>query len=133
MRATVATAVLLAGCGQGVRDYDPTKGAEFRFYGREVVGRIDPVCPLTRHEDLLGKYEPIRNRFAALKRKLSGSPLATDLAIVEADEAYSRSVTLVECMEADTPDTERYLSNSIDSLSKHLGRMEAIAQQQGGA
>lgn len=133
MKAAVAMAALLAGCGQGVRDYDPAEGAEFRFYGREVVGRIDPVCSLTRRENLLAKYDPVRDRYAVLKRKLSGSPLATDLAIIEADEAYSRSVTLVECMETDTPDTERYLSNSIDSMSKHLGRMEAIAQQQGGA
>lgn len=131
MRAAIATAFLVAGCSSETADFDVAKGASFRYFARDVVSSLDPVCPMTKRPELLAKYEPVRSRFDALKGKVSGSQLATDLAIVEADEKYVRSITVVECIGPDGPDTERYFSNNIGTMLDRLDKMEAIAKQQG--
>jgi len=93
---------------------------------------VNPICPMSERPELLEKYEPIRERLEKLKSKISGTRLSTDFAIAEADHAFLRSITLVECAEADTPETERYMTNIIKTMSGHLEKMEAIAQK-GGA
>lgn len=125
------TAALLTGCGSASTGYEPSKNAEFRHLARNLIENIDPVCPMTMREDLLDRYDPVLKRFSSLKDKLGGTQLATDLRIAEADEAYRRSITVVECIEPDGPDTARYFSNHIESMSRDLSKMEAIAQRGG--
>ncbi|WP_448658630.1 hypothetical protein ACPVPU_14265 [Sphingomonas sp. CJ99] len=132
MRIAVLSAFLLSGCDSAISNFDPKPGAEFRHFAREVMGNIDPVCPMSERPEMLDKYAPMRERLEQLKSKIVGTRLATDLAVAEADEAFFRSITLVECAEPDGPESERYLMNVIKSMSGHLEKMEAIAQK-GGA
>ena len=128
-------ALALAGCselGSGGQENtygqgDAESGAAFRFHARDVVSGLNLVCPFTADAKLLGQYDPLKDRFAALKDSVKGRPLATDLASVEADYEYYWTQNSAECGPVDGEGTEERVAQEIARIDQQLQQLERIA------
>jgi hypothetical protein len=88
---------------------EPAEMAEFRYLARQMLASITPQCQLTASTSVSDKevLRPASNAVARLKNELANTRFAVHFAIAEADEAYRRSITLVECVEPSTADPQK--------------------------
>lgn len=130
--AIAAMAATLAACGSGEGDaaYGPMQaqeGAEFRFFGREVVGMLNPVCPYSEDPEQMARYDQPRARYEAVKEWVEGKPRAVDLAMVEADFAFYWNNRNTTCGAPDTEETMAGLDRDMQVLDENLTRLENLA------
>jgi len=92
-----------------------SEGREFRRGVRGLIEAIRPQCPLVSGASNDQVLLPVRERMNRFERELSGSELAVQFDVAEADVAFEQSVTVVECG----------MPEAVDDLA--LARREALA------
>lgn len=133
MRKLLLVPVLLAlaGCGAvGGGSYgaqDARDGAAFRLEAREIVGRLNPVCPYTQNTEQLARYDEPKARYDKLKEWVADTPFAVDLAIIEADYAQYWTANVAECGPVDTDDSLATLNGEMEALNARLSTLEQMA------
>ncbi|WP_114520361.1 hypothetical protein [Altererythrobacter sp. ZODW24] len=103
-------------------------GAAFRIFAAEAVKLITPGCPHSVVPETMAIMAPAIQRYERLKASVSGTSLAIDLAIVEADNLYPLTLVDLACPESDAPETEELVRNLTMQLAFHLDNMERLAQ-----
>ncbi|NMW30897.1 hypothetical protein HKD42_02340 [Altererythrobacter sp. RZ02] len=122
----------IAGCSMpggegGYSPADAANGAAFRVEASEAFGRLDPVCPFTDDADQLARYDEPRARYAALKEWVSGTPFATDLAIIEADYQQYWATNSVDCGPKDTEEGMIQFNAELEEINIRLNALEQLA------
>ncbi|MCP5395838.1 MAG: hypothetical protein H6918_03745 [Sphingomonadaceae bacterium] len=130
--AIAALALSLAACSDlgGGASYGAAEaemGAMFRSHAREVHGGLNIKCPFTADADLLAQYEPLAQRYAALKESVAGRSLAVDIAIIEADYNAYWEQNVVECGAMDQPGTQERVAQELARIDGNLQQLERMA------
>ncbi len=127
----VGLAMTLAGCGAlggGAYGAQEAKdGAAFRLEAREIVGRLNPVCPYSENADQLARYDEPKARYAKLKEWVADTPFAVDLAVIEADYEQYWTANVAECGPVDTDDSIATLNGELEALNARLSNLEQMA------
>lgn len=128
----LALSATLGGClgggGDGTYSVQNAKdGAAFRLEAREVIGKLNPVCPYTAKPDLLARYDEPRARYAKLKKWVSDTPFIVDLAVIEADYDQYWTANSAECGPVDSKDGLATMTAEMDALSARLANLEKLA------
>ncbi len=134
----LAAALVLGGCttsGQAqqapqVLTYGAEEtqvGAAFRLFAAEAIEIITPGCPHSAVPETMAIMDPAIQRYERLKASVSGTSLAIDLAIVEADNNYPLTLVDLNCAQTDKPGTEELVRNLTMQLAFHLDNMERLA------
>lgn len=123
--------LVLAGCGAvGGGSYDTQAakdGAAFRLEAREIVGRLNPVCPYSENAEQLARYDEPKARYAKLKEWVADTPFAVDLAVIEADYQQYWTANVAECGPVDTDDSIATLNGEMEALNARLSNLEQMA------
>lgn len=134
MKRLMLAPVLLAlgGCfgGGGDGSYglqEAKDGAAFRLEAREVVGKLNPVCPYTANPELLARYEEPRARYAKLKEWVAKTPFTVDLAVIEADYDQFWTTNVAECGAVDTEEGLATFNAEMEALNARLSNLEKLA------
>lgn len=130
--ALLALSASLGGCMGGGGDgtyslQDAKDGAAFRLEAREVIGKLNPVCPYTAKPDLLARYEEPRARYAKLKEWVAKTPFIVDLAVIEADYDQYWTANVAECGAVDSKEGLATMNAEMDALTARLSNLEKLA------
>lgn len=126
--AVLALGGCLGGGGDGSYSMQNAKdGAAFRLEAREVIGKLNPVCPYTANPELLAQYEAPRARYAKLKEWVADTPFIVDLAVIEADYDQFWTANVAECGPVDTEEGLTTLNAEMEALNARLANLEKLA------
>ena len=134
MKKLIVIPVVLAlgGCfgggGDGTYSLQNAKdGAAFRLEAREVIGKLNPVCPYTAKPELLAQYDAPRARYAKLKEWVADNPFIVDLAVIEADYDQFWTANIAECGAVDTEEGLATMNAELEALNTRLNNLEKLA------
>ena len=126
--AVLALGGCLGGGGDGSYSMQNAKdGAAFRLEAREVIGKLNPVCPYTANPELLAQYEAPRARYAKLKEWVADTPFIVDLAVIEADYDQFWTANVAECGPVDSEEGLATLNAEMEALNARLANLEKLA------
>ncbi len=126
--AVLALGGCIGGGGDGSYSIQNAKdGAAFRLEAREMIGKLNPVCPYTAKPKLLAQYEAPRARYAKLKEWVADTPFVVDLAMIEADYDQFWKANVAECGPVDTEEGLATLNAEMEALNARLANLEKLA------
>ena len=101
------------------------QGAKFRFHVRELQEAIHPRCRISNTTENQEIVLPARLEAQRFRNRLRGSPYALHWDIAEADSAYLRSISIVECAAPDDAPAATLRQARLAHVKRTIGILEA--------
>lgn len=111
-------------------DSDPSMMAEFRYLARRLLTDITPQCPLVESASVSNEevLRPTSDAVARLKAELADTRFSVHFAIAEADVAFRRSKTIVECAQPSTTDPQQVGLEIANQAAQQIAGIKKIVK-----
>lgn len=101
-------------------------GGEFRLRARRLIWAVRTQCTIVAGVFNDQVLAPARERVERFKLELSGSELATQFDVAEADVEFERSITRVECSEPKRQALQLARQTSLRNVEQDISELEAF-------
>lgn len=98
----------------------------FRYLTRNLLLYIDPGCSVVASASNKEVFRSVADAVANLKEDLAGTPFSAQFAISEADAAYEKSSTIVECAEPANASLKHVQLEAAANARRQIASIRAI-------
>jgi hypothetical protein len=102
----------------------PPHAAAFRQGVHELIGAVEARC--THAVSTPDTAERAQKLIAGFRKRLGDGAYRRHYAIAEADQAYTQSITLVECAQVSTESPEAFRDRLLADLDRRIAALDAL-------